>query len=508
MNPKRASDDGPESVEQVKRRTSRWWHRHLEPEERKRITDSLALRQDARWQFRFTMMLTLSVIVAAMGLLMNSAAVVIGAMLLAPMMQPVLAIGACLATSLHKKAAWAFLRLLLATGWCVAVAWIAMYLTPTEELTTEILTRTSPDIKDLVVALAAGLAGAYATVRDDVSASLPGVAVAVALVPPLAAAGALLESGETILAQGALLLYITNLIAIVFASISVFVVTGFVTPRRIAKTVRGVSVANIVLAALVCAVAYPLYQASVSSVAQRDTKAEVEDAVDRWIGGADLQRTVSVRKGKLIIVLQGRDRPPSQEKLESDLASISPTTEILVEWIRTEELAPPSAPLENPSDVLISRATPIIVEWLDANKADYELESVDLEGLLLRINVTGTGQPPPIDSLDDMLDSSIDVNLSPRLNWTTRQSLSPGSNDPSATLLLEERMSRTVQEWSEEYSVDVRGFVYDGEDATVELEGPQFPQSSSIDQLKDSLKNIQGEPGWEPAIHFFERTDL
>jgi uncharacterized membrane protein len=76
------------------------------------------------------------------------------------------------------------------------------------------------------VALAAGAAGAYATVREEVSAALPGVAVAVALVPPLATAGLVLEAGQVELAKGALLLYLANLVAIMSSGIAVFLATG------------------------------------------------------------------------------------------------------------------------------------------------------------------------------------------------------------------------------------------------------------------------------------------
>ena len=88
--------DGQEPSEehQAFRRAPAWWHRHYTPEDRRRVLADLAVSKVEHWAWRFVTMLTLSVVVAVMGLALNSAAVVIGAMLLAPLMQPVLATGA------------------------------------------------------------------------------------------------------------------------------------------------------------------------------------------------------------------------------------------------------------------------------------------------------------------------------------------------------------------------------------------------------------------------------
>lgn len=161
-----------------------WWHRHLETEERQRILSELGIRRPPHWAFRFFTMLSLSVVVAVMGLSADSAAVVIGAMLLAPLMQPVLATAAGISMALFRKSLQSVGTVLVATLGAIALSYVLAALFVTGELPREVLSRTAPDIRDLVVALGAGTAGAYATVRKDVSSSLPGVAVAVALVPP------------------------------------------------------------------------------------------------------------------------------------------------------------------------------------------------------------------------------------------------------------------------------------------------------------------------------------
>ena len=145
-----------------------WWHRHLESEERHRILAELGIKRQPGWGFRFSTMLALSVIVAVMGMSADSAAVVIGAMLLAPLMQPVLAAAACIAMALFRKSLTAAGHILFASIGAIALAYVLSALFVNGDLPSEVTSRTAPDIRDLVVALAAGTAGAYATVRTDV----------------------------------------------------------------------------------------------------------------------------------------------------------------------------------------------------------------------------------------------------------------------------------------------------------------------------------------------------
>ena len=198
--------------------------------------DAVALRGRDGWIAQFSVMLGLSVLVAVMGLSADSAAVVIGAMLLAPLMVPVMAIAAAISMALPRHLLRAAAIVAVASLASVLLAFLVAMILPDGQLPGEVLSRTSPDLRDLLVALAAGAAGAYATVRSDVSSALPGVAVAVALVPPLAAVGLTLEGGRADLAEGAALLYVANLTAIVLVGVLVFLLTGFVPPRRLRQT--------------------------------------------------------------------------------------------------------------------------------------------------------------------------------------------------------------------------------------------------------------------------------
>jgi uncharacterized hydrophobic protein (TIGR00271 family) len=184
------------------------------------------LRRGGRPGIDFFVLITLSSVIATLGLLQNSAAVIIGAMLVAPLMTPILAISMAIARGdVH------LLRLALEstlTGIVLALAVsAAITLLIYAQVTPEMVARTHPTLLDMVVALASGAAGAYAVGRKGVAAALPGVAIAAALLPPLCVAGAGLTMPVAHVTGGALLLFVTNLTAITLAGTVVFLLLGF-----------------------------------------------------------------------------------------------------------------------------------------------------------------------------------------------------------------------------------------------------------------------------------------
>jgi uncharacterized hydrophobic protein (TIGR00271 family) len=174
----------------------------------------------------FYILVVVSSTIAAYGLLANSTAVVIGAMLVAPLMGPIFGIALGLVAGdrrlLGRAVAGETLGVLLA----VAVGWLAGISPLRLDPGAEILARTQPNLYDLIIALAAGLAGAYAISDKDVSPALPGVAISVALVPPLVTCGICLALRQPVQATGAMLLFVANLLAIQIASATVFAVAG------------------------------------------------------------------------------------------------------------------------------------------------------------------------------------------------------------------------------------------------------------------------------------------
>jgi uncharacterized hydrophobic protein (TIGR00271 family) len=192
---------------------------------------SAAIRKGATAQADFYVMIGLSTIIAALGLLLNSPAVIIGAMLVAPLMAAI--IGMALGIVHGDQALLLKSARTSAAGIAIAIAigLVIGWLVPNASATPEVMARTAPNLLDLFVALAAGAAGAYALCRKEVAASLAGVAIAVALVPPLATVGITLSLLRFDLAGGAGLLFSTNLVAIAASGAVVFLLLGFAPPE-------------------------------------------------------------------------------------------------------------------------------------------------------------------------------------------------------------------------------------------------------------------------------------
>ncbi len=174
----------------------------------------------------FYLLVVLSSVIASFGLLANSTAVVIGAMLVAPLMGPIFGIAFALATAdnslLVKSVAAEAAGVVLAVG----LAWLIGLLPPHPDFGPEILSRTAPTVYDIAVAVASGLAGSFALADKRVSPALPGVAIATAIVPPLSAAGLCFSAGRVDLAVGALLLFFANLLAIELTAVAYFTILG------------------------------------------------------------------------------------------------------------------------------------------------------------------------------------------------------------------------------------------------------------------------------------------
>jgi uncharacterized hydrophobic protein (TIGR00271 family) len=179
---------------------------------------------------RFTILLVLASAIASFGLLGDSVAAVIGAMVVAPLMLPIM--GLAFSISLGDRPRILNSLLVSLAGIAIAVAVGFLLTLPVAGLLhprtiPQIMGRTAPHLLDLMAALATGVAGAFALSRRDVSDTLPGVAIAVSLVPPLANVGILLAFGEPNLATGSLLLFFTNYVAILITGALVFELMGF-----------------------------------------------------------------------------------------------------------------------------------------------------------------------------------------------------------------------------------------------------------------------------------------
>ena len=219
----------------------------------------LILRDYVRPGLPFNLLMVLSAVLATLGLFLNNTPVVIGAMLLAPLMGPLVAFSMGMLRNDSKMLVNAGRVFAIGTALTILVAALTTLFVPYEQATDEIRARLQPNLLDLAVAIVSGMAAAYAHVRENVHKNLPGVAIAVALVPPACVMGIGLGWMEWSVVSGAGLLFLSNLIGIVLAGIFAFLVLGF---APVIKVNRGLGV-SLLLALLV---SVPLYQALKNTV--------------------------------------------------------------------------------------------------------------------------------------------------------------------------------------------------------------------------------------------------
>jgi uncharacterized hydrophobic protein (TIGR00271 family) len=277
------------------------------------LTDDLDLTSgDSRSKISaFWTMLTLSAVIATAGVLSDSTATVIGAMIIAPLSTPIMGI----ALGIVKRERRGATRFVVLGGLLVIVIGVVFSaaLPGTYDLVgnSQIASRTSPGLLDVVAAVATGFAGAVALARRDVAAVLPGVAIAISLVPPLAVVGVCLGQGAGWLAVGAMLLFLSNLLALVLAGTAVYAVLGYGVvmtgpdkARRRARVTVGVLFAVVVL---------PLAANTVATYLISLWTARVETAATTWISAVPDASITSVdNKSKTfyIHVVTSGDIPP------------------------------------------------------------------------------------------------------------------------------------------------------------------------------------------------------
>ncbi len=196
-------------------------------EEGERLDVYRQLRRGARPNVNYFILTVLSCIIATLGLLQNSAAVIIGAMLVAPLMTPILALALGVVHGDVRLLRLSIESALKGIALAIVVSTVMTIVSPLSPLTAEVLARTRPTLLDLIIALASGAAGAYAVSRKEVAAALPGVAIAAALMPPLCTVGVGLGTNRPEVAGGAMLLFTTNLISICLAGAVIFLLLGF-----------------------------------------------------------------------------------------------------------------------------------------------------------------------------------------------------------------------------------------------------------------------------------------
>lgn len=216
-----------------------WLSQFIKPLDRKRRKEVIDdIRTAASPGFDYFFLVVLSGAIATLGLINDSPAVIIGAMVVAPLMSPILGIGLGSITadgkltrdSLSALIRGAIISILLAALLTLMNIYLP-FVPSLLDIPHEVLSRTQPTANDLIIALAGGLAAAYALSQPQLSAALPGVAIATALMPPLSTIGIGIALGRWDIAGGASLLFLTNAVTIAFAASLVFFLEGF-SPRK------------------------------------------------------------------------------------------------------------------------------------------------------------------------------------------------------------------------------------------------------------------------------------
>lgn len=273
---------------------------------------------------RFAALMGFASVIASFGVVVESTAVVIGAMLVAPLMVPLMGIALAVpmgwARRLRRCAGVAVsgVGIAIATGAIVGASGRGVDVTTN----TEVLSRISPTAADLAIAIAAGSAGAYALARRDVSDSLPGVAVAIALVPPLTVVGLCWQQQAWSAGNGALLLFLTNAAAIIVAGGIMFVAVGAAPLRRVREDQERL-LTGVVGAFAFAAMVILLLLLNGTQLAQTElARADVDQVLADWSEQHPEHRVEDVQQlgdGTLTIDLVGPERPPELRQLSRDL---------------------------------------------------------------------------------------------------------------------------------------------------------------------------------------------
>lgn len=263
--------------------------------------------------------LIFAIFVASLGLNVNSTAVVIGAMLISPLMGPIMGIGLSVGISDFELLKKSLINLLIATVFSILTSTIYFYLTPIDQAQSELLSRTSPNIYDVLIAFFGGMAGIVALFTKDKGNVLPGVACATALMPPLCTAGFGLATGDIYYFLGAFYLYFINSVFISLATLFGVRVMKF-KKIDIANAVSAKKVKRyIILITIVtmCPAIYITYGLVKKTIFTSSADNYVADVLN-FPGTQLIEKKISYEDKKIQVVLIGKDVSDQQIAMAKD----------------------------------------------------------------------------------------------------------------------------------------------------------------------------------------------
>jgi uncharacterized hydrophobic protein (TIGR00271 family) len=294
---------------------------------------------------RFAVLMFFATLIASYGVIADSTATVIGAMLVAPLMTPVLAVAAAVVTGQMRRAGYSLLIVLGGVVGAIGLAWLigtfyhSGVISTTSNL--QIVSRVSPRLVDLYAALGAGAVGAIASCREDIADTLPGAAIAIALVPPLSVVGLALSQGAWNDASGAMLLFLTNIFAILIAGSAVFALLGLSAAATVELTGHARRRAFELIAVGTLLVAVPLTLASYNALVTVQAEVRAKAAARRWVQDTGFEvLAVTARPNHVLIRIDGSgDLPPIAGIIEALEESLRRETNITLQVVpsQTEE---------------------------------------------------------------------------------------------------------------------------------------------------------------------------
>lgn len=205
------------------------------------------LQEESKLDEIYLILIVGSCAIATFGLLSNSTAVIIGAMIIAPLMLPIrgLALGALIGNvSLFRQGA---ISVAVGTGLATFISWFIGVIVALPSYGSEVLARSEPTLLDLGIAVAAGGISGYAKVEPKIAGSLAGTAIAVALMPPVCVIGLGLAASDWSLSIGATLLYLTNLLGITLSCMLTFLIAGYTRFRHARKALTWAAIFTVIL---------------------------------------------------------------------------------------------------------------------------------------------------------------------------------------------------------------------------------------------------------------------
>jgi uncharacterized hydrophobic protein (TIGR00271 family) len=353
-------------------RLLKFWRRIIHTIDKERRAEvQVKLRESSHPGFDYFLFVVLSCTIATMGLLTDSPAIIIGAMLVAPLMSPIIGMGLASITGDSHLLRNAFTALIEGAVLAVCVSFLLTWVNQqlpfilTQELPEEVIARAHPSPIDLTVALAGGLAAAYALAQPHLSAALPGVAIATALMPPVCTVGIGLAMERWEIASGASLLFITNAITIAFASTLVFFALGF-GPRPLSNANR-LPRSLIIAALLTLGLLVPLTYVGINFVREATESRQIEtivreeisksmqaDLVDMNVrrSGESLSMNITLRTSRPLIYQD------SVELQEAIAGRLQRPVELIINDVIATRLDPKVPPTLTPTPTLGPSPTP------------------------------------------------------------------------------------------------------------------------------------------------------